>query len=659
VTTAARTDTGEMDAAPTHTSDIVIGTAGHVDHGKSTLVRALTGIDPDRLAEEKAREMTIDLGFAWVVLPSGRRAGIVDVPGHERFIKNMLAGVGGIDLALLVIASDEGPMPQTREHLAILDLLGIRQGVVALTKTDMVDGEMVELVAEEVEELLRGMGLAGSPIIPVSALSGQGLDDLRQALDDALARAEDAHQSGPARLPVDRVFSVQGFGTVVTGTVLGGSLSVGQDVVIMPGREQTRIRGIQSHNEQTTTVAPGNRAALNLASVSGDDIRRGDVVSVPGALRAATRVDCHVEMLPSAPAPLEQNDEIDFFSGAKIVRGWPTLLDNERIDPGKSGWVQFRLQEPVAVAKNDRFILRRPSPSETIGGGTIVDPAPARHKRFRPDVIAALETLAQGTPEDIVFEAVSPEPREYRELVRTPPAGLLPEQVAEAIRTLREEGRLVVLGTVSQREETAGFVLASDRWQDVSRHLRDAIDVFHERNPLRKGMPREEARRATGLQQRAFDAAVATAVDEGWLCEAGAVVHRADFSIVLDPSSRASLDRYRTALDSHPMSPPAPREFGIDDDLVAAAIELGEVVRVADGIVFSREAYESLVSRTLAHIDDHGSITLAGFRDRFGTSRKYAQAVLEYFDQQRVTRRVGDERRRFAVTSTPSQEKAE
>ena len=361
------------------TETFVVATAGHVDHGKSTLVKALTGTDPDRLAEEKARQMTIDLGFAHLGLPSGRRIGIVDVPGHERFIKNMLAGVGGIDAALLIVAADEGPKPQTFEHLAILDLLDVSLGVIVLTKRDLVDAEWLEFVTEETREAVASSLLRDAPIVAVSAATGEGLPDLLETLDNVLARGTRRASGGGARVPIDRVFSVSGFGTVVTGTLLGGELTIGQELELMPARVPTRVRGLQTHGQRVERVPPGSRVAVNVANLAVEDIRRGDVLAVPGLLQPTQRLDVQLRLLPSAPKTLKQNDLVDFFTGSREAPAWLTLLDRERIEPGETAWVQLRFREAVVALRGDRFIIRQPSPSLTIGGGVIIAANPPRH----------------------------------------------------------------------------------------------------------------------------------------------------------------------------------------------------------------------------------------------------------------------------------------
>lgn len=631
------------------TQTFVVGTAGHVDHGKSTLVKALTGIDPDRLAEEKARQMTIDLGFAHLDLPSGRRIGIVDVPGHERFIKNMLAGVGGIDAAMLIIAADEGPMPQTREHLAILDLLEVNLGVIVLTKSDTVDGDWLDLVREEVREQVAGTVLADAPMVAVSALTGDGLNELKATLDTVLGQVRPWPAGGIARLPIDRAFTVAGFGTVVTGTLLGGELSVGQELRLLPRDVATRVRGLQTHGHKAERAQPGSRLAVNVANLALEEVRRGDVLAPPGALKATQRIDVQLRLLKDSPVALKQNDHVDFFVGAAEVPARLTLLDRDEIAPGETAWVQLRFHQRVAVLRGDRFIVRRPSPSVTIGGGLVIDPAPPRHKRFRSDVLSALETLAIGTPDEIVLQELEAGPRELRALRAALPAGLSVEQIDAALATLIAEGDVRVLAGATGDARPGSFVVATSTWERLRDQFRETVAAYHAAQPLRRGMPKEElkSRAKLGGPPRLFDDAMSTAVGDGVLVDDGQTVRLPDFSIVLEPARRALADRFLAALTAEPNSPPAPAEFGLDVDTLGALIDRGEVVKIGEGVIYAPGAYAAIEREVLAMIDRDGSVTLAGFRDHFGTSRKYAQATLEYLDQRRITRRVGDERVRF------------
>ncbi len=622
----------------------VIGTAGHVDHGKSTLVKALTGIDPDRLAEEKAREMTIDLGFAWLTLPGGRTVSIVDVPGHERFIKNMLAGVGGIDAALLVIAADEGPMPQTDEHLAILDLLGIDRGVVVLTKADLVDADWLDLVREEVRERIAGTTLAKAPIVPVSAQSGDGLAGLLQDMETILASVPGNHRASTPRLPVDRVFSVVGFGTVVTGALSGGEIAVGAELRIYPGIRLARVRGLQNHQLKVARAVPGSRTAVNLSGLTTAEIRRGDVLAPQGLMIPSQRLDVRLRLLDSAPATMKQNDEVDFFTGAAELLARVTLLDREHLRPGETAWVQLRFREPIAVMKHDRFIIRRPSPSETIGGGEIIDPNPPRHKRFRPETLAALETLSAGDPDDIVLQLLEQAPIEVRAL-RTKCAGLTPAQVDDALTQLMDEGDVVLLGGRGNSLDPTAFVVGITLWQALRSRITESVTQFHAAQPLRPGISREEARSRLGITRpRLFDDLVTSAAADGALIDDGSTLRLPGFQIALDPARRSRADSWLTAIEAAPFAPPGPRDHGLDAETLAALEHLGDVHKVADGVYFRPDAWQRIVETTLELIDRTGTMTLSQFRDHFGTSRKYAQAALEQMDRLRYTRRVGDDR---------------
>lgn len=611
-------------------------------------MKALTGIDPDRLREEKEREMTIDLGFAWLTLPSGRQLSIVDVPGHERFIKNMLAGVGGFDAALLVVAADEGPMPQTHEHLAILDLLEIRHGLVALTKRDLVDPDWLELVQVEVGDLLRGTALDGARIVPVSAVSGEGLAELVAEIDRVLDHVPAQVGRGRPRLAIDRVFTLTGFGTIVTGTLRDGELEIGQEVEILPRGIRARVRGLQSHRTRVERALPGSRTAVNLSGVDVEELRRGDVLTVPGWLRPTDLIDVRLRMLSDAPAPLEQNDEIDFFTGTSETLARVTLLDSERLEPGQIGWVQLRLQDPVVTLRGDRFIIRRPSPSATLGGGVIVDTAPRRHRRFRPEVIRGLEALASGDPKTILLQTLGTDTIvEWRDVLQN--AGFDDETAQVAIARAIAAGDVLVLDESGNGQLQPSTPLLSRRAADRLRaRLVELVREYHARFPLRRGLPREMARHRLGLAQRTFDAFVHWLSRSNEIVDEDEILRLPDHRIRLTPEQEAQARAYEAALRRELFTPPAPGEFGLDAELVQALADLGRVVRITDDVVFAPEAWEEIRQRVLALLDAQGSITLAQVRDTLGTSRKYAQALLEYLDQRRITRRVGDARVRYA-----------
>jgi selenocysteine-specific elongation factor len=636
----------------------VIGTAGHVDHGKSTLVEALTGIDPDRLKEEKEREMTIDLGFAWLTLPSGEQVGVVDVPGHQDFIKNMLAGVGGIEAVLFIIAADESVMPQTREHLAILDLLKVPAGVVALTKVDLVESEeWVELVEAEVMEVVEGTVLDGAPIVPVSATTGRGLDRLLETLDQVLAEIPPRDDRGRPRLPVDRVFTVAGFGTVVTGTLSDGNLRVGQEVAILPAGLKARIRGLQTHKHKIDVAVPGSRVAINLTGVNRDELSRGDVITVPGWLEPTRLVDVRLDYLSDAPRELRHNQEVEFFSGAAEVRAHARLLGTRSLAPGHSGWVQLRLDERVALVKGDRFIIRQPSPSVTIGGGVVVDPLPRRrHRRFRPEVIQRLEMLAHGTPGDLLLETLDRRgPMPARNLIAD--AALPSETAAEVLHQLLQEGQVFLLSPASTQVEEElkslpvpkleqVYVASPAGWATLLSRLTGEVAEFHHAQPLRRGMPREVLKSRLKLETRLFNEAVARAAAEGALVEGENIIRLPQHSVQFTPEQQEAIDRLLGDFRRTPYTTPSYKDSvaAVGEDVVLALIEIGLLVRLSSDVLLVSETYDELVAWVKTYVSAHGSVNVAQVRDAFDTSRKYALALLEYLDDQRVTKRVGDER---------------
>jgi selenocysteine-specific elongation factor len=620
----------------------VIGTAGHVDHGKSTLVRALTGIDPDRLEEEKARGMTIDLGFAWLKLPGGGEVSIVDVPGHERFIKNMLAGVGGIDLALLVIAADEGVMPQTREHLAILDLLGVERGIAVVTKSDLVDRDWLDLVQADVEEVLKGTTLAGSPVAACSAATGEGLKELGTLVESRLADLPPKRDLGRPRLPIDRAFTVAGFGTVVTGTLIDGSFTVGQEVEVLPAivgghltSLRTRLRGLQTHRTRVERALPGTRTAANLAGVDAGDLFRGQVVTTPGWLRPSEAVDVRLRALASLQHRLRHNLTVSFHSGAAEVPARLRLLERDELAPGEEAWAQVKLARPVAVLKGDRFVLR--DANTTVGGGVILETQARRHPRRRPSVIDALSKKMSGTAADAVLGAVSGrEPEDAAALLGRID---LPRPEAEAaLRSLVEEGRVVLL----KGGEAGGLVYSAEALAALSARAREAVSAHLTQYPLRKGIGKEELRSRLGLSPRVFGAALAALAERGDLVDAERLVSLPGWEPRPNPSQQRAIEDFLALLRADRYSPSV--EKPPSEEVVAYLVESGTVIDVGGGVVFASEAYEEMKARVLSAIEARGKVTLAEVRDIFGTSRRYVQALLEHLDEAKVTRRVGDER---------------
>jgi selenocysteine-specific elongation factor len=628
-----------------------IGTAGHVDHGKSTLVKALTGMDPDRLKEEKEREMTIDLGFAWLTLPSGAVVSIVDVPGHESFIKNMLAGVGGIDAALFVVAADEGVMPQTREHLDILDLLHLEHGIVAITKVDVVREQgWLELVEEEVAELVEDTTLSDAEIVPVSAVTGEGIDSLLKKLDGLLERVPAKRDVGKPRLPIDRVFVMSGFGTVVTGTLIDGGLRVGQEVEILPSGLRARIRGLQTHRQKLEEATPGGRVAVNLGGVSSDELGRGDVLTAPGQLASTWLLDARLRLLPGAPRPLKHNAQVELYSGSAQIMAHVRLLDGETIQPGGEGWVQFRLAAQTAVVRGDRFIIRQPSPSLTIGGGVVVDPVPQRrHRRFRPALLQRLEALSHGSPDEILLEVVQgPRPLLVGELLAE--SGLPEEDAREALEQLLQTGQAMYLGGGDQASGDAAaddrYVMAATRFDELMARMEAWLEEYHQRYPLRVGMPREELKSRSNLPGRVFSQVMERAVLQKRLSGEGTVVRLPQHQVTFSAEQQRRIDELLAQLAESPYSTPsvAECEAAIGLEALNVLLDEGRLVRVSDTVLFLADTYREMVERVVAHIEAEGSITVAQVRDMFQASRKYALALMEHLDDQRITKRVGDER---------------
>jgi selenocysteine-specific elongation factor len=606
----------------------VIGTAGHIDHGKSTLVTALTGIDPDRLAEEKRRGMTIDLGFAHLRLPSGTEVGIVDVPGHARFIRNMLAGTHGLDAVVLVIAADEGVMPQTREHLEIIDLLDVRRGIVVLSKVDLVDTDWLALVKTEVVGVLKGTSLEGAPLLPFSAVTGEGKAELLAELDKLIAAAGPRPDLGRPRLPIDRVFTMSGFGTVVTGTLVDGPLSVGEDLEAFPGGRSVRVRGLQQHNQKVESASPGGRVAANLTGAEKHELQRGDVLARPKTLTASRRIDARVRVLSSAPQPMRHGTELLFHTGTVEVACRVILLDtSDQIDAGGHGWVQLYLDRPISAAENDRFILRVPSPATTIAGGTLVDIHPRKHSRHDGAVRESLQRRAAG---DVLQEEL----RKY-------PRGVTVDALLKA--TMAREADV---GALNARR-VGDWLYDTAAWRVIADRATHELDAFHGLHPLRPGMAREELRSRLGVPPASFSSVVEGLVQDGRIEDrAGALAapgHRVDLHET-DGTAASLLE----VLGRQPFAPPSLTEAtqltGASPEVVRALAQRGEIVRVSDDIAFTKDSYQAAVAMVREIISTRGSITVAQLRDHMGASRRPVLALLEHLDAERVTRRVGDVR---------------
>lgn len=605
----------------------MVGTAGHIDHGKSTLITAMTGIDPDRLAEEKRRGMTIDLGFAHMTLPSGREIGIVDVPGHARFIRNMLAGAHGLDAVLLVIAADEGMMPQTREHLEIVDLLDVKRGLVVLSKLDLVDVDWLELVKAEVAEALKGTSLEGAPLLGVSSVTGEGMPELLAALDSLLDSAESRADIARPRLPIDRVFTMSGFGTVVTGTLVDGSLSVGDELEVVPSGRVVRVRGLQRHNSRVESVEPGNRVAANLIGVEKTELSRGDVLSRPKTIQPSRRIDATVRVLASASQPLRHGAEVLLHTGTVDAGCRVIMLEGEEIAAGAQGFVQLYLDRPIAAAAGDRFVLRIPSPSVTVAGGSFIDVAPRKHARHDS---AVRESLARRAAGDVLQEEL----RKY-------PRGVTVAALLKA--TLAEDAELERL----KARRVGDWLFSEEAWTAVATRATHELEAYHGAHPLRPGMAREELRNRLGVQASSFPSVVQGLVEDGRIVESNGSLaapgHRVELETVGGPA--AELLRLIALQPFAPPSlPEAMQQSGATPEVVRALAQRGDLVKVSDDVAFTRDAYAAAIDLVKEIVASDGSVTVAQLRDRMGASRRPVLALLEHLDAQRVTRRVGDAR---------------
>ncbi len=625
----------------------VIGTAGHVDHGKSTLVAALTGIHPDRLKEEREREMTIDLGFAWMQLPGGIEVGIVDVPGHRDFIENMLAGVGGIDAVLFVIAADEGVMPQTREHLTILDILQIKRGVVALTKTDLIEDDgWLALVEDDIRQILAHTCLADAPIIQVSARSGAGLDELKQALANCLQSTPSKPDLGRPRLPIDRIFTIAGFGTVVTGTLQDGSLHIGDEIEILPPGIRGRIRGLQTHKRKENLALPGGRTAVNISGVDMTQIRRGDVLSLPGQYSATQRVDAFARVTEGVFAPLRHNMEVKFFSNAAEVVARVRVLGGEQIDAGEEGWLQLELREPVVLVRGDHFILRRPSPGETLGGGQVLDAHPSRrHKRFSSDVIQRLATLRRADPRELLLQTIAAARFvSFADAIQM--ARIEAGEAQTALQALLQAGSVLYVED-GQKDSTSHLMAARHIVMLEKARLVEMVEQFHQQYPLRNGIPWDMLKNRAGLPPRVFPILIHQLIEEGRLRENLRILAIPEHAIRFTSQQEQLIHQSLLAFHASLYTPPSVKECiqRLGDDLYQALIETGRLVQVSDDVVFLSETFQEMLDRVTIIIQDKGAITVAEFRDSFNTSRKYALAFLEYLDRTGITVREGDNRR--------------
>ncbi len=629
---------------------IILGTAGHIDHGKTSLIKTLTGIDTDRLKEEKLRGITIELGFASLDLPGGQHLGIVDVPGHEKFVKNMVAGATGIDIVTMIIAADEGVMPQTREHMEICTLLDIKHGFVVLTKIDMVDEEWLELVTEDVSEFVQGTFLENSPILPVSSTTGQGLQELTQSLDKLCENIPGHTSSGLFRLPVDRVFTMKGFGTVITGSLYSGKISTGDTIMVYPSGITSKVRGIQVHNQSVDEAESGMRTAINFQGLEKASANRGDVLSTPNALKSSYMLDVTLNFLKSNEKPLKNRTRVRFHSGTSEIMGNLILLDREELKPGESIEAQIRLDSPVACVRDDRYVLRSYSPVRTIGGGKLLNPIPKKHKRFKPEIIDGLKRLVAGTPEEIISLHVEQAGYSGVSFSDLKIMTNLPEKHLQNTMSALLSKRAVI-----QADRENRVYIHENTIENLDRKTLALLGKYHSANPLKEGMPREELKTKlpSVLHPKLFNLILSQMIKENKIVGEENTVRLAGYKVSMEVDqediSRKILKTYLQA----GLTPPYFKELGktLDintgnaKDVLMHLVDQGKITRVKDDLYYHSDVVNDLKNRLVDFFTTHEEITTPQFKEMTGASRKYVIPLIEYFDAIKLTIRIGDIRK--------------
>jgi selenocysteine-specific elongation factor len=629
---------------------IIIGTAGHIDHGKTTLIKALTGRETDTLKEEKERGISINLGFTFFDLPSGKRAGIIDVPGHEKFIKNALAGVSSIDVVLLVIAADEGIMPQTREHFEILQLLNIKKGIIVLTKADMVDKEWLELMKEEISEHFNGTFLQGAPIHAVSSKTGEGIDELVKDIDRATEEVEAKDTEGHFRLTVDRVFSVSGFGTVVTGTIISGRIAEGETVQMYPSRVVSKVRGIQVHESSVKFAEAGQRCAINLSNLRVDDIKRGDIISKEEVMEPSMIVDCSLNYLSSCDKPLENRQRVKLYHGTSELLCRVVLLDKEELMPGDRGYVQLRLEEPLTAQRNDRFVIRNYSPMYTIGGGTIIEPVASKAKRFNKEYIEDLKLKESGSAESILentVEKISIEYPDAQAILKS--LGKNDGKIQEGLEALVKDKILIRLTSLDKPIYIhKSFIKAK------ASEIEKLLGKFHSDNPLKAGISKEEFKNkifGKNIKQKTYDELLELLSERNLITFHGSFIALYDFEIKYTKEQLRIKNKILASFEAGKYTPPKYEEIleGEKDKkafkmVYDSLLDMRDLVKAAEDCIFLGRHYDEAKANVIEFIKENGSISAAQARDVFGTSRKFAVALLESFDNMKLTKRVEDVR---------------
>jgi selenocysteine-specific elongation factor len=629
---------------------IILGTAGHIDHGKTSLVRAVTGIDTDRLKEEKERGITIELGFAHLDLPNGQHIGVVDVPGHEKFVKNMVAGATGIDIVAMVIAADEGVMPQTREHMEICTLLGVQHGLVALTKVDMVDEEMLELAQEDVKEFTRGSFLENAPIIPVSAVTGQGVPEFVRAVEALAKEVPDRPPSTLFRLPVDRVFTMKGFGTVITGTLVSGRVQVGDPVMVYPSGVTSKVRGIQVHNESVNAAESGQRTAINFQGLDKEAVARGEVLSSPGVLKPSYMVDVHFHFLAAGAKPLKNRSRVRFHTGTSEILGNLILLERDELKPGEATVAQLRLDTPVAVVKGDHYVVRSYSPVRTIGGGQVLNPIPPKHKRLKPEIVAGLKSILGSPPEKLIdfhLDAAGPAGASFGDLRLM--TNLTDKQLDGALQAMMS-GRAAI-----QVDKEARTFIHKRNFDLLVQETSADLQAYHKAFPLKSGMLKEElkSKLPPGTDVKLFNLVLNQMIKDNAIVQEEKTVRLKAHKVSLAGDEATLRQDILKIYKQGGLQPPFFRDVveslkaepGQAKDVLNHMIEQGLIVRTKEDLFFHAEVIADLKQRLVKFLEENGEINPAQFKEMTGASRKFLIPLFEYFDAKNVTLRVGDVRK--------------
>lgn len=629
---------------------IIIGTAGHIDHGKTTLIKALTGRNTDRLKEEQDRGISIELGFTYFDLPNGQRAGIVDVPGHEKFIKNMLAGIIGIDIVLFVIAADEGIMPQTVEHLAILDLLGIKNGIIVLTKSDLVDDEWIELVEEDIHNEVKGTFLENSQIIRVSSTKKEGIDKLIHLLTDYSQNIHGRSINDMPRLPVDRVFTISGFGTVVTGTLLSGQFNVGDEVQVYPGSLNSRIRSIQVHDEDSKTAYGGQRVAINLAGIKKDNIKRGSVISLVDSMKESMMLDVKVKLLKSLDKVIENRTRLHLYIGTDEVLCRIILLDRERLEPGEEAYAQLRLEEKVVSKRGDKFILRFYSPMFTIGGGTILEPNAIKKKRFDEDAYEELSIKESGSSKDILEKIIHTKGISFPSLKEISiETSMLEDNLIVDAEILNKEFKIILFNTSKEI-----YPIHIDHYNKMKESLIYELEQYHNKYPLRCGMPKEEMRNKllNKAKSKVADQIIQGFIEDSLIEQNGDTIKLKNFITSYTKDQQIIRDYLIERLTKDEFLPPKKDDIASStmankediDEVFNALVLNDEIIKINDEVYMLKESFDKSLKLLKEYLIEHNSITVGEYRDILGTNRKVSISLLEFFDQLKITKRDGEKR---------------